>query len=108
MVRVPPGALPKLYVVIDGQLRGGSRIAQAVHAALDHAVAFPEEVAAWHRNSNTLVVLESTDLQGISDRIGCRKFRRTEFREPDLDDRLTAIAAEPAAGRWLSDLRLAR
>jgi hypothetical protein len=83
---------------------------QAIHAALDFAVTFPDLLGDWHAASNTLVVLTVPDELSLSwlcadaDAAGLRVVR---FCEPDLGDALTAAALEPGGWRLVSRLPLA-
>jgi len=55
-----------------------------------------------------LVVLEHPDLTSLAAELQAHGLRVALFHEPDLDDQLTALSAEPAAWRRLSNVRLAR
>ena len=81
-----------------------------MHAALDLAVAHPSLVAAWHGDSNTLVVLAAPDelaLAWLVDDARAARLRVAPFFEPDLAGQLTAAAFEPAARRLVGHLPLA-
>jgi hypothetical protein len=72
---------------------------------LTFAVAFPEIV----RSTDTVVLLAALDelaLHWLCADADASGLRYTAFREPDLGDRLTAAAFEPAAHRMLSRLPL--
>ena len=79
---------------------------QAAHAALAFAAKHPELAAA----SLPLALLSVPDQLAlcwlIADAERAR-LRLATFSEPDLDDALTAIALEPAAGRLVRHLPLA-
>ena len=83
---------------------------QAIHAALEFAVTYPDLLGDWHAASNTLVVLTVSDELSLSwlcadaDAAGLRVVR---FHEPDLGDALTAVALEPGGWRLASRLPLA-
>jgi len=67
-------------------------------------------VAAWHKHSNTLVVLAAPDelaLHWLSQDAASAGLRLSRFHEPDLGGALTAVAFEPAAGRLFGHLPLA-
>lgn len=98
----------KLFVVADAALPAGLKIAQTGHALVAWAIAHPEETRRWHRESNYLVCLQAPDLAAVIEKLDRKGVRYVPFREPDLNDQLTAIAVEPAGGQWLSHLRLAR
>jgi hypothetical protein len=72
---------------------------------LTFAVAYPDIV----RCTDTLVLLAALDepaLHWLCADARASGLRYTVFHEPDLDDRLTAAAFEPAAHRMLSRLPL--
>lgn len=98
----------RLYVVVDATLPPGLKIAQSAHALAAFESEHPETYRDWHDTSNNLVVLQTLDLEelggGLMERHG---FKVSFFHEPDLNDRLTAIAVEPRAWKKLSNLRLA-
>ena len=81
-----------------------------MHAALDFAVSHPEPTAAWHRASNTLVLLAAADELSLgwllADALAAG-LRAVAFHEPDRGGELTAVAFEPAAARLLTHLPLA-
>jgi hypothetical protein len=109
----------KLYVVVDETLPPGQQLAQAVHAAFQLSVDWPDRVRDWWITSNYLVVLSCPDpiaertrvhqagmtVQGQPEVTRC-----SSVYEPDLPgDPCTAVAFCPAdhVGRALSSLRLA-
>ena len=77
-----------------------------MHAAIKFALAFPEVAAA----APTLVLLAVADELSLSwlraDAVAAGR-RVTAFQEPDLNNALTALALEPAAGRLVARLPLA-
>ena len=77
-----------------------------MHAAIKFALAFPDVAAA----APTLVLLAVGDELSLSwlraDAVAAG-LRVTAFQEPDLNDALTALALEPAAGRLVARLPLA-
>jgi hypothetical protein len=81
-------------------LSPGQRIAQAVHAAFEFAVDFPDITAHWARASNFLVVLEcasDADLQRLKIRAELLNLHYKLVIEPDYpaDRSTTAIVLEP-------------
>ena len=54
-----------------------------------------------------MVVLEHPDLAILAAELQAHGLRVSLFHEPDLDDQLTALSAEPAAWRRLSNVKLA-
>lgn len=82
-----------------------------MHAAFLFATEFPELTEQWHNDSQFVVCLQASGMDGLTER-----FTRLHgsgaphvmFHESDLDDEPTAFAAlGPHAGRVLSDLPLA-
>jgi hypothetical protein len=83
---------------------------QAIHAALEFAVTYPDLLGDWHAASNTLVVLTVPDELSLSWHCadaGAAGLRVVRFYEPDLGDALTAAALEPGGWRLASRLPLA-
>lgn len=89
----------KLYAVGRRDLSPGLRTAQIGHALISW-------VLARGRPPDNLVVLEVpglAELEALATRLGAGALG---FREPDLNDELTAIAVDPGLGRELRDLPL--
>jgi hypothetical protein len=64
-----------------------------------YIVTYPESAKSWHAQSNTLVLLTVENEQGLQriiDRAFDLNVRTAAFREPDLDNAITAIALEPS------------
>lgn len=98
----------KLYIVVRAALSAGLKCAQAVHAFRAFVGDHPVIEHHWHTEHNNVVVLEHDDPEALAGELAARELRLSVFREPDLDGQLTAICVEPAGGRWLSTLPLAR
>jgi peptidyl-tRNA hydrolase len=89
----------RLYVVTRADLAPGAQIAQSVHAAFAFAAQHGEAARAWMAASNTvacLVAQDEAELEAIAGAAQGRGLRVAVFREPDLDDALTAVALEPS------------
>ena len=99
-----------LYVVTRADLAPGAQAAQAMHAALEFVARFPRAFTDWRRVSNTLVVLAAESelaLVRLCADAAAAGLPVARFREPDLDDALTAVALMPAArGRFRPLARL--
>lgn len=83
---------------------------QAAHAALDFTFEHPAVAREWHEVSNTIVIAAARDelaLTWLAADAADAGFAYTMFREPDLDDTLTAVALEPAAHRLVRKFPLA-
>ena len=96
--------MERLYVVVRSDLSTGLQLAQACHATRLFGQLFPSEEVG-----ENLVVLHAAskfELAHITERVGslCRV---AEFREPDLDNELTAIAFSGLARKLVSTLPLA-
>jgi hypothetical protein len=79
-------------------LSPGYQLVQSVHAAIDFILAHPKEAKEWHLNSNYLGCLAAKDEQSLKDLIAKLEengIKHTVFREPDIDNHITAIAIEP-------------
>lgn len=102
-----------MYIAVRGDLPAGLQAAQAVHAAIGHCLANPEATRKWHDESNYLVIVSARDEDHLVDLIdrGIRRYglKPTVFREPDLNNEITAVVFEPgpAASRLCSSLPLA-
>jgi len=99
-----------LYVVTRADLVPGIQACQAVHAAFDFAVAFPELTRTWHGASNTLVIVTvraELELAWLCHDAAAAGYKLARVHEPDLAGALTAAALEPAAARMARRLPLA-
>ena len=87
----------KMRIVVDRNLPPGAVVAQALHALVEFGQEHPETVATWHQLSNSVVAMgaSSTQLEELIERCKKKHVRYSVFREPDLEDRLTAVAVEP-------------
>jgi hypothetical protein len=71
---------------------------QAAHAAIDFQHAFPHEAKQWHDSSNYLIFLtveNEDELKRLILKSAERCIKLTPFREPDINNELTAIALQP-------------
>lgn len=88
----------KLYVISRRDLPPGVQAAQSVHAITEFSFEYPEIFREWYENSNYICILASTDeneLIKLSERLKKKEVKHSIFREPDLNNELTAIAIEP-------------
>ncbi len=97
----------KLYVVVSAALSAGLKAAQAIHAFRQFVGEYPHLEQYWYHESNNIVVLQTDDLPALADDLSGKGLRLCTFREPDLEDQLTALCVEPNAANWLSTLPLA-
>ena len=85
---------------------------QAGHAAIDFQHRFPEISKKWWTDSNYLVYLavkNEQTLELLLQKADSKAIIHTAFREPDLNNSLTAIALEPcdSTRKLVSNLPLA-
>lgn len=87
-----------LYVITRKDLSPGYQAVQSTHAALDFLMEHREAGATWHAESNFLCLLSVPDeasLEQLAQEAQRKCIRFTIFREPDIDNQVTAIALEP-------------
>ena len=88
----------KLYVVVRKDLKPGIQLAQALHAALHFAADYNIMFQKWMNVSDYICVLHidnEEELQKLLNKAHGKGITCASFREPDLDDALTAICLEP-------------
>ena len=78
---------PRLYVLIDAQYPAHYRAVQGTHAAVEHALKYPD---LW--KNQTIVMLKTCDLPSWKQRLVHTERTFVEFREPDVGNKITAIA----------------
>lgn len=93
-------------------LGSGYMSVQAMHAAIQFQHDYPEHATVWYKQSNYLGFLSVSN----EDELGRLIRKATDlgikfsvFREPDIDDQITAIALEPGvlSKKLCSNLKLA-
>jgi hypothetical protein len=97
-------------VVTRGDLAPAIQACQAIHAAIEFAVAHSRCVLDWHLATNVVVLLAAADelaLGWLCDDAEAAGLLLVRFYEPNLDGCLTAAALEPGAHRLVSHLPLA-
>ena len=88
---------PKLRVVTRRDLPIGTQALQSGHAAIDFQHQHPSEAKEWHSKSNYLVFLtvaNEEELIKLTTKAILLGIKHTVFREPDLDNQITAVAFE--------------
>ena len=88
----------KLYIITRKDLAPGYQGVQSQHAAFEFAVQHPEITRRWHEVSNYLCFLSVANESELYDLISLAKdqeIKMSVFREPDIDNAITAIALEP-------------
>jgi hypothetical protein len=100
----------KLFIIVREDLNPGSQAVQGMHAMRQFIADHPELEKKWFEISNHIAFLgvkDEVSLLKMYDRLERKGMKVSSFREPDLDDSLTAIAAEPVAREFLLHLKLA-
>lgn len=100
----------KMYVIVRSDLKPGLQVAQSCHAMRLFIEEHPKVDQVWYEASNNLVVLGVPNKEALAKLaydLTVQGVEVSTFREPDLNNELTAIAAGPAAQRYLSTLPLA-
>lgn len=87
-------------------------MAQSTHAAIQFGYEHPEIHNEWFKQSNYLCMLAANneaELMKLIDKAVAQDIKFSIFREPDIDDQITAIALEPGckSKKLCSNLRLA-
>lgn len=85
-----------MYVLVLRQLDGINKGIQAAHACLEYALKYgnTEEYQNYIINNKTIIILNggtSTDLYSINEYLEHNDINFGYFREPDLDNMITAI-----------------
>lgn len=90
----------KMYIITREDLSPGVQAVQGQHALAEFMITFPGTAKEWHENSNYLGFLSipnEASLIELADRAVRKDLRVAWFREPDLDNQVTAIAIEPGS-----------
>lgn len=77
----------------------GYRAVQSTHAAINFTFEHPNRAGPWFKDSNYLILLELKDekqLKLLSRRCEELNLAHTVFREPDIQNQVTAVAIEPS------------
>lgn len=101
-----------MYVVVRQDLHQSYQAVQAAHAGIQFQHEHPEIAKEWHEKSKYLVHLSARDeqhLEGLIFKSERKGIKISVFREPDIDNEITAIAFEPSkeSSKLLSNLPLA-
>lgn len=85
-------------MITRADLEPGYQAVQSMHALRQFTAEHPERDREWFDNSNYLGLLSVQDeieLNGIIEQAASQNIRFSVFREPDIDNQITAIALEP-------------
>ena len=98
-----------LTVVVRDDLNPGLQAAQAVHAMREFTAKHPETDLDWFQTSKNLALLQvpnEEELENVLDVLSRHGVEHVEWREPDRNNELTAVAVAPEGNRYLSTLPL--
>lgn len=87
----------KLRVVTRRDLSVSTQAVQSGHAAIDFQHQYPIESREWHTKSNYLALLtvsNESELIKLITKAILTGIKHTVFREPDLNNEITAVAFE--------------
>lgn len=101
-----------MYVVVRGDLEPGYQGVQGQHSLAEFIFQYPDISKEWFQKSNYLGFLSVPNECALLDLIEKAKIsgiRFSVFREPDIDNQITAIALEPGiiSKKLCSSLKLA-
>lgn len=90
----------KTYVLVRRDLSYSQRVVQSCHAVVELVRRYKDDssISKWADIDKTLVVLSVKDereLRRTSQRLSDARIRFAEFREPDMNNEVTAIAVHP-------------
>lgn len=97
----------KIYIILLASLDAGLKMAQACHALREFQEAHPAVELDWYTHHKNVAILEWPDLSDTQAMLETHHLRFTSWHEPDLDNALTAICAEPASRKALARYPLA-
>ena len=101
-----------MYIVGREDLGPGYMSVQAMHAAIQFQHDHTEYASVWYKRSNYLgflSVANESELIRLIDKAESLNIKLSVFREPDIDNQITAIAIEPGvkSRKLCSSLKLA-
>ena len=89
----------KLIVITRRDITPGYQAVQAGHAAIQFQHEHPEIARSWYQQSNYLIFLSVSDeasLYSFIEQAKLRDIKVSVFREPDINNEITAITLEPS------------
>lgn len=89
----------KLIVITRRDLSPGSQAVQAAHAAIEFQHEYFKIAKQWNSESKYLIFLSVQDEQSLLtllEKIQKHGLKCSVFREPDINNEITAIAVEPS------------
>ena len=101
-----------MYIITRRDLHPGQQAVQSIHAMRQFTAEHSEIDRSWFENSNYLGLLSvanEDELEKLIYKASSKDIRFSVFREPDIGNKITAIALEPCdwSRRLCSSLRLA-
>lgn len=101
-----------MYVITRQDLAPGYQAVQSIHAAIQFKFEHPEVSKNWFEQSNYLGLLSVADEQeliSLIEQASQKGIKFSVFREPDINDQITAVALEPGnkSKKLCSHLKLA-
>ena len=87
-----------MVLVTRMDIKAGYQAVQPAHALAEFATVYPKIFGHWHKNHKNLVILAAENESALIDLFKRSReldIRSVMFREPDLNDEVTAIALEP-------------
>lgn len=91
----------KLYLVTRKDISPGYQAVQSCHALRQFTAEHPEIDELWFKTSNYLCLLSvknEEELYALVCKAKNNNIKVSVFREPDIDNQITAIALEPGEG----------
>ncbi len=88
----------KLYVITRADLEPGYQAVQSMHALRQFTAEHPEIDRIWFEQSNYLGLLSvknEEELNRLIEQAAENGIHHSIFREPDIDNQITAIALSP-------------
>lgn len=88
----------KLVIITRRDLLPGYQAVQASHCGIDFQHQHPEIAKKWNEQSNYLIILSvenEVQLLKYLEKFKFYNLKTTVFREPDIENQVTAIAVEP-------------
>lgn len=86
-------------MLVREDLSEGQQAVQAAHACIDFCFEHQSRAGPWHRDSNYLALLgvkDEDDLLKYIRKADQKGLNYTVFKEPDLENSITAVAIEPS------------
>lgn len=87
-----------MVLITRRDLKIGYQCVQPAHALAEFAVKYPRCFKKWQTVYQNLVVLsvqDEAELEALSQKFGEQNLKYVLFREPDVNNQITAIAVQP-------------